>query len=315
MQALGMEGSSVEKSAKRRRAGELGLLPAATPPPPAWPADAFASLPATEPAAARDDADEDVGKPDVFEYFAQRASKQRELEEEVARLQRRGAQLAARVEEAELTASQLRSEAAAGTARQQAQAAQLEVQLREQAELLQMEVERSAGLGAQLRAAQAAAEAARQRAAEAQAAAHAEAAQPAAADHPAGPAAGELRLQVTQLQMQVEQLAADKEDGERRAAEALATAQRRCENEAAAARMLQRQLEEAVALAEGASAARHSLEAALAGKEQELVALQTQLEGAKSSGGDGVLVKSLRNQLQEQEALVADARRLREQAQ
>lgn len=302
--------ASSEHSAKRRRAEGLGLL--STPPPPLPDAD-FLPPPAGEQAQPRAGSDEPGGKPDVFAFFAERASKQRELEMEVQRLQQREAQLSNRVQEAELEASRLRDAATAASARQQAREAQLELQLQEQQEALRLEVERAAGLSSQLRAATAAAEAADQRAAAAAAEADA-AAQHAAGAAGSSPASTELQLQVSQLSMQLEQLAADKEEAERRAEVALATAQQRGEAEAAAARLLQQQLEEAVGLAEQASSEKHALEAALAAKDRQLVLAEAQLEGAKSSGGDAVLVKSLRDQLREQEALVAEARRLKEQA-
>lgn len=302
--------ASSEHSAKRRRAEGLGLL--STPPPPLPDAD-FLPPPAGEQAQPRAGSDEPGGKPDVFAFFAERASKQRELEMEVQRLQQREAQLSNRVQEAELEASRLRDAATAASARQQAREAQLELQLQEQQEALRLEVERAAGLSSQLRAAAAAAEAADQRAAAAAAEAD-EAAQHAAGAAGSSPASTELQLQVSQLSMQLEQLAADKEEAERRAEVALATAQQRGEAEAAAARLLQQQLEEAVGLAEAASSEKHALEAALAAKDRQLVLAEAQLEGAKSSGGDAVLVKSLRDQLREQEALVAEARRLKEQA-
>jgi DNA repair exonuclease SbcCD ATPase subunit len=304
---------SIEKSAKRRRAGELGLL-ASTPPPP----EAFRPPPpaaAATPVLTEQGDAEPAGKPDVFEYFAQRANKQRELEMEVQRLKQREAQLASKLEEAELAASRQRDAGSSGAARQQAREAQLELQLKEQQEALRLEVEHSAGLSQQLRAAAAAAEAAELRAAAALEAAAADAAGQQAGAAAAGPAATELRLQVSQLQMQLEQLQADREEGERRAQGALRTAHQRCEAEAATARLLQQQLEEAVAIAERCSGEKHALEAELAGLDRQLVHAQTQLEAAKSSGGgDPVLVKALRDQLREQEALVVEARRLKEQA-
>ncbi|KAL4431158.1 hypothetical protein ABPG75_006414 [Micractinium tetrahymenae] len=298
-------------SAKRLRASELGLLPSSSG---AAAAAAAAALPplAAEQPFPRSPSPALDEKPDVFAFFAQRASKQRELEMEVARLQQREAQLAARLEEAELAEVQARDGARSAAARAAAREAQLELQLREQQEALRLEVERAAGLSARVRAAQAAAEAAQQRAVAAAAEAAVAAAPAPGADGP-GPAA-ELRLQVTQLQLQLDQLAADKEEGERRAQVALATAQHRCEAEAAAAALLQRQLGEAAAAAERASADRHALESALAERDRRIVQLEAQLEGARSGGGDGVLVKALRDQLRRQEALVAEARRLKEQA-
>ena len=253
--------SGSEHSAKRRRAEGLGLL--ATPPPPLPDAD-FRPPPAAERQQQRAGSEEPGGKPDVFAFFAERASKQRELEMEVQRLKQREAQLVARVQEVELEASRLRDAATGATARQQAREAQLEVQLQEQQEALRLEVERAAGLSAQLRAVTAAAEAAEQRAAAAAAEADAAAARQAAGADGGGPDSAELQLQLTQLSMQLEQLADDKEEGERRAEVALATAQQRCDAEAAAARLLQQQLEEAVGIAERASSEKHALEAALA---------------------------------------------------
>ncbi|KAL4423583.1 hypothetical protein ABPG77_004623 [Micractinium sp. CCAP 211/92] len=300
-----------QPSAKRMRASELGLLPLSS----GAVAAAEAALPplaAMDQPLPRSPSPALEEKPDMFDFFAQRASKQRELEMEVARLAQREAQLTAQLDEAELAAAQARDGARSAAARAAAREAQLELQLREQQDALRLEVERAAGLSAQLRSARAAAEAAEQRAAAAAADAEAAAAPTPGADGPS--AAAELRLQVTQLQLQLEQLASDKEEGERRAEVALATARQRYEAEAAASALLQRQLDEAAAAAEHASADRHALESALAERERRIVQLEAQLEGARSGGGDGVLVKALRDQLRDQEALVAEARRLKEQA-
>lgn len=302
-----------QPSAKRMRASELGLLPLSSGAVAATEA-ALPPLAAMDQPVPRSPSPALEEKPDMFDFFAQRASKQRELEMEVARLAQREAQLTAQLDEAELAAAQARDGARSAAARAAAREAQLELQLKEQQDALRLEVERAAGLSAQLRSVRAAAEAAEQRAAAAAADAEAAATAPTlGADGPS--AAAELRLQVTQLQRQLEQLASDKEEGERRAAVALATAQQRYEAEAAASALLQRQLDEAAAAAEHASADRHALESALAERERRIVQLEAQLEGARSGGGDGVLVKALRDQLRGQEALVAEARRLKEQAQ
>ena len=82
-------------------------------------------------------------------------------------------------------------------------------------------------------------------------------------------------------------------------------------------RLLQRQLEEAIALGEEASAARRSLESRAAELEAALVAAQGRLASSRGSTGgeaDAVLVRSLREQLREAEGQAAAARSLREQA-
>eukprot|EP00887_Chlorella_sp_A99_P005609 scaffold1.g5609.t1 len=293
--------SAEQLPAKRRRASQLGLVESP-------PAQAAAPVP---PAAEPDDAiDEPGGRPDVFEFFAQRANKQRELEAEVQRLKQREAQLAARLADAELQVSQLRVASTSVAAKQEVREAQLELQLREQQEALRKEVERGATLATRLRQAEQAAEAARVAAASS-AQAPAQAASGAGGAAPA--AAQQLQLQVTQTQLQLEQLAADREDEARRASAALELERQRGEAEAQAARLLQSQLEEAVALAEGATRQRHGLESRVAELEAEVVRVQGQLAEARGSEGDAVLVRSLREQLREHEALAAEARRLKEQ--
>ncbi|KAI3433390.1 hypothetical protein D9Q98_003206 [Chlorella vulgaris] len=292
---------STEKAAKRRRAGDLGLLA---------PTPLSAVQPAVELAAGSSDGEEVAAKPDVFEFFAERASKQRELETEVQRLKQRETQLVARLEDAELQASRLRASSSGAAARQQAREAQLELQLQGQHDALRLEMQRSAELSQQLRAAAAALEAA-----EARAAAAAEEA-PMAAEQQAAPDGAELRLQLTQLQRELDQVQADREEEARRAQEQLRTAGARYEAEAATTRMLQQQLNDAVAQAERSAAEKRAVESRLAATERRLVLAETAAEAAKSGGGggDAVLIKSLRSQLREQEGLVAEARRLKEQA-
>ncbi|KAL4857832.1 hypothetical protein ACK3TF_002238 [Chlorella vulgaris] len=184
--------------------------------------------------------------------------------------------------------SRLRTSSCGAAARQQAREAQLELQLQGQYDALRLKMQRSAELSQQLRAAAAALEAAEARAAA---------------------AAREL-----------EQVQADREEEARRAKEHLRTAGARYEAEAATTRMLQQQLNDAVAQAERNEAEKRAVESKLAATERRLVpadtAAKTAAEAAKSGGGggDAVLIKSLRSQLREHEGLVAEARRLKEHA-
>ena len=294
---------SIEQPAKRRRASQLGLLSSGSPPPAAGVAAAGG------PMQLDGDVDEQPAqKPDVFEFLAKRAGKQRELEAEVHRLQEREAQLASQLDSARLEVGQLKVAGRSVSAKQEAREMQLQLQLQEQQEALRKEVERGAALAFRLRQAEAAASdtaAAQGRASQAP--------QAAPADPSAAAQQQQLQLQVTQLKLQLEQLEADKEEEQRRAVGVLATERQRFEAEAATVRLLQQQLEDVVGLAQGASRQRHELESSVAEQERTLVQLRGQLAEARGSEGDAVLVRSLREQLWGQEALAAEAKRLKEQ--
>jgi mitotic spindle assembly checkpoint protein MAD1 len=295
-----------EQAAKRQRASSLGLLPSTAPPglrPSALPAP-----PPPRPLAPEDGADDEdpAARPDVFEYFAQRAGRQRELEEQVRRLQQREAVLERRLQDAETKAARVAGDAEFASARGQAAEAQLQLQVDQLQEALRREVERGAVL--QGRAGQAAA-----------AAAAAQSAAPAAGTPGLSLGAGaaearSLQLRVSGLERALQAARHDAEQAARLAAVQLATERQRRSAEAAAAAVLQQQVEDAEAAAEEAAASRRALEEACALLEQRAAAPAAGAAGARPSEGLDVLVRSLREQLAAAQAEAADARRLREQA-
>jgi mitotic spindle assembly checkpoint protein MAD1 len=271
-------------------------------------------LPATAPHAARpaaaggDDVDEPVPRPDVFEYFAQRANRSKELEQEMDRLKAREAALDRRVQDAELQLSRMKAELGAAAARHEGREAQLQLKCDLLENSIQREVERAAVLEVQLRH-------------RSEAISGAGAAKTSIADEVAGFLAPEeaeairaLKLKISALEMALTSTKAEAEgnisslDGE------LQAERQRTQAETAAVTALQRRVEEAEAQLDTEAAARREAEARAA--ELEATVMQTQAAAASrnTSEGDAILIKSLREQLTTAEAGAAEAARLKQQA-
>jgi mitotic spindle assembly checkpoint protein MAD1 len=259
--------------------------------------------------AGAQDVEEPVPKPDVFEYFAQRANRSKELQQEMDRLKTREAALDRRVQDAELQISRMKAELGAAAARHEGREAQLHLKCEQLENAVQREVERAAGLEVQLK----------QRA-EAVSGSGA-AATKSIADEVAGflaPAEAEatraLKLKVSELEMALASTKAEAEGNISRLDGELQAERHRSQVETAAVAALQHRVEEAEAQVDAESAARREAEARAA--ELEATVMQTQAAAASrnSNEGDAILIKSLREQLTTAEAAAADAARLRAQA-
>lgn len=270
-------------------------------------------LPATAPHAPRppggDDLEEPVQRPDVFEYFAQRANRSKELEQEMDRLKTREAALDRRVQDTELQLSRMKAELGAAAARHEGREAQLKLKCEQLENSVQREVERAAVLEVQLKQRSEAISGS------------AGAAGTTIADAVAGFLAPEeaeatraLKLKVSELEMALASTKAEAEgnishiDGE------LQAERQRIQAETAAVAALQRRVEEAEAQVDAEAAERRQAEARAA--ELEATVMQTQAAAASrnSKEGDAILIKSLREQLTTAEAAAAEAARLRQQA-
>lgn len=248
-------------------------------------------------------------KPDVFEYFAQRATRQRELEQEVERLKLREASFTRKLQDCELLTSRLKSEMAGAAARHEAREAQLQLQ-RQQAEArLAKEIEHSATLEVQLRAPKD------------------DGGQQQAATNPQGNSISgvreaaaaqeevrQLKLKASELEMALETAKAEAEESASRAAVELEAERRLRAAEADTAAELREQLAGLQDAADAAAAARRDAEARCAALEAAAFAAQAQVPSARSSEGEAVLLRSLREQLKVAQAEAAEAAALRVQA-
>lgn len=273
-------------------------------------------LPATAPHAPRpaggDDFEEPVKRPDVFEYFAQRAKRSKELDQEVHRLKTREAALDRRVQDTEVQLSRTKAELGAAAARHEGREAQLKLKCEQLENSVQREVERAAVLEVQLKQRSEAISGGGTAAA---------AAGITIADEVAGFLAPEeakatraLKLKVSELEMALASTKAEAEgtishiDGE------LQAERQRMRAEMAAVAALQRRVEEAEAQVDAGAAARREAEARAAELEASVMQTQAAAASRNSNEGDAILIKSLREQLTTAEAAAAEAARLRQQA-
>ncbi len=268
-------------------------------------------LPATAPHATRpaagEELEEPVPRPDVFEYFAQRANRSKELQQEMDRLKSREAALDRRVQDTELQLSRMKAELGAAAARHEGREAQLQLKCEQLENSVRREVERAATMEVQLK----------QRAGAVSGAAKTAT----VADEIAGFLAPEeaeatraLKLKVSELEMALASTKAEAEGNASRLGGELQAERQRSQAEIAAVAALQRRVEEAEAQVDAEAAARREAEARAA--ELEATVMQTQAAAASrnTSEGDVILIKSLREQLTTAEAAAADVARLRTQA-
>ena len=282
-------------------------------------------IPATAPQAARPstttqgedhpDDDEAVPRPDVFEYFAQRATRQKELQQEVDRLKLRETSLDRRMQDAELQVSQLKAELAASAARHEGREAQLLMKCEQVEASLMREMEHAAGLEVQLKHAKNDANgSAGAGPPSSSAAATAAAALGARQDAETTTTTRQLKLRVAELEMALSTATAEASSTSRHLTTELQAERQRCQTETAAAETLRRRAEDAEAQADAAGVARREAEERAAALEAEAMQNQAAAAGRNSTEGDATLIKSLTEQLRTAEAAAADAARLREQA-
>ncbi|KAL4524794.1 hypothetical protein Ndes2526B_g06984 [Nannochloris sp. 'desiccata'] len=293
------EGASpmAEGKNKRQRAALQPRLPAAAPHAP-------------QPTGG-DDFEEPVQRPDVFEYFAQRANRSKELEQEVDRLQTREAALDRRVQDTELQLSRMKAELGAAAARHEGREAQFKLKCEQLQNSVQREVERAAVLEVQLK----------QRSEAVSGSCDVRAAGTRIADEVAGFLAPEeakvtraLKLKVSELEMALASTKAEAEGKISRIDGELQAERQRIQAETAAVAALQRRVEEAEAQADAEAVARREAQARAAGLEATVMQTQAAAASRNSSEGDAILIKSLREQLTAAEAAAAEAARLRHQA-
>lgn len=278
---------------KRPRSGAQALIPASAP---------VAQRPGFE-----DEMDEAIAKPDVFEYFAQRANRQKELQQEVDRLKLRETTLSRQVQDTELQLSRMKAELTASAARHENREAQLELQRQQFESSLHREVERAAALEIQLKNAEAA-----QGSGGGAPPPGAAFAEPSALLD--GPSAREYRLQITELELALEAATAEGEGAVRQLQAELQAEKHRREAETAIAEALRQRVHDAEAQDDASAAARRGAEAHAAALEAQMMQNQAAAAGRSTSEGDAVMIKSLREQLKAAEAAAAGAARLREQA-
>ena len=269
-------------------------------------------VPATAPVASRPDPEDEmdlaIAKPDVFEYFAQRANRQKELQQEVERLKLRETTLNRQVLDTELHLNRLKAELGASNARHENREAQLELQRQQMEASLHREIERAAGLEIRLKQANAG-QGGNQNPATNLAALPREG----ATEPSEGPSARELRLKITELELALENAAAEGEGAVRQLQAELQAERQRREAETAIAEALRQRVHDAEAQADAAAAARRTSEAHAAALEAQMMQTQALAAGRSTSEGDAVMIKSLREQLKTAEAAAAGAARLREQ--
>lgn len=284
-----------------------------------------AYVPATAPPAGagpRAEDYEDLGaapKPDVFEYFSQRATRHRELEQEVERLKLREASLNRRLQDTDLRASRLQSEVSGAAARHEAREAQLQLQKQQLEAAMRREMERAATFEVEL-----------QKVGQ-QTPPLGRGGEPSIDDSTAPDTAAakaedtcrQLKIKVTELEFAVVSAKAEADDRRSHVMAELERERQLRAAEAAAATALCNQLAEVQSVADAAAVAKRDAEARCASL--EALALSAETQGTSighSSDGEAVLIKSLREQLRVAEATaaaadtlrgqVADARALRE---
>ena len=269
--------------------------------------------------------DEPVPKPDVFEFFAQRAARHKELEKEIERLKHRETSVNRRAADAELAVNRLRAELAATTARMEGREAQLQLRIQQMESAVKKEIERATVLEIRLNKTTGGdaggggvvidddddddatlplssdprrlnGDAALQRAEQTN---------------------RELQLRVAELELTLDAARSDTQSTLRSLQGELQSERARREGETAAVEIMRQRAEEAETRAQAAAVARRQTEAHAAELEATMLNIQATAAGRSANedgGGAAVLIRSLREQLTAAEAQAVDAGRWREQA-